>query len=139
MKHVKKAFLDKEKKNWKKVYIAIDLHDTIVEGKYNLNNDGANFFPNVLNVLRHLSNRSDVCLILWTSSYDIPIQISLDKLSEYDIDFNYINENPECPNTQLCNFDGKFYFNILIDDKAGWDGLTDWFLLEETLREIGEW
>ena len=139
MKHVKKVFADKIKRKWGKIYIAIDLHDTIIEGKYNLNNDGANFFPNSIEVLRNLSNRSDICLILWTSSYDIPIQISLDKLSEYDIDFNYINENPECPNTQLCNFDGKFYFNILIDDKAGWDGLTDWFLLEETLREIGEW
>jgi hypothetical protein len=139
MKHVKKVFADKIKRGWSKIYIAIDLHDTIIEGKYNLNNDGANFFPNSIEVLRDLSNRSDICLILWTSSHIGPIRDILTIMEAQDVKFNYINENPECPNTELCDFNGKFYFNLVLDDKAGWDGSTDWFLFEETLREIGAW
>jgi len=139
MKHVKKVFADKIKRGWSKIYIAIDLHDTIIEGKYNLNNDGANFFPNSIEVLRDLSNRSDICLILWTASHIGPIRDILTIMEAQDVKFNYINENPECPNTELCDFNGKFYFNLVLDDKAGWDGSTDWFLFEETLREIGVW
>lgn len=139
MKHVKKVFADKIKRKWSKIYIAIDLHDTIIEGKYNLNNDGANFFPNSIEVLRNLSNRSDICLILWTSSHIDPIRDVLTIMETHGVKFNYVNENPECPNTELCDFGGKFYFNLVLDDKAGWDGSTDWYLFEETLRDVGVW
>lgn len=139
MKHVKKVFSDKVKRGWGRIYITIDLHDTIIEGKYNLNNDGANFYPNAINVLKSLSYRTDICLILWTSSHTKPVKDILDVMDTHGVKFEYFNENPECPSTELCDFTRKFYFNILIDDKSGWDGMTDWFLFEETLREIGVW
>lgn len=41
-----------------------------------------------------------------------------DVLKRYDLKFHYINSNPECPSTELCDFSEKFYFNVLLDDKA---------------------
>lgn len=137
--YIKKAFSDKKTRNWNKLYIAIDLHDTIIEGKYNLHNEGAEMFPNAEEVLRNWTNRSDMVLILWTSSHDESINEQLKKMGELGIEFNYINQNPDVPSNELCNFDKKFYFNILIDDKAGFFGPTGWFEIEESLREINEW
>jgi hypothetical protein len=137
--HIKKAFSDKKTRNWNKLYIAIDLHDTIIEGKYNLHNEGAKIFPNAEMVLINWTDRQDITLILWTSSHDVSINEQLKKMSELGIEFDYISENPEVPSNDLCNFGKKFYFNILLDDKAGFFGPTGWFEIEESLREIGEW
>ncbi len=137
--YIKKAFSDKKTRNWNKLYVSIDLHDTIIEGKYNLHNEGAKFFPNAVNVLKKFTDRSDIVLVLWTSSHDVSINEQIEKMKALGIKFDFINENPDVPSNELCNFDKKFYFNILLDDKAGFDGWSDWFWIEETLREIGEW
>ena len=47
-----------------------------------------------------------------------------------------INNNPEFKKTDICDFTEKFYFDILLDDKAGFEGEKDWkdiynFLIEE--------
>lgn len=137
--YIHRAFSDKKKRNWDTLYIAIDLHDTIIEGKYNLHNEGSNFFPNAINVLRNWTNRKDIVLILWTSSHHDSINEQLKRMEKEGIKFDYINENPVTKNTELCDFSGKFYFNILLDDKAGFDGQNDWNYIENSLREIGEW
>jgi len=138
--NIEKAFTDKKERGWDTIFIAIDVHGVIIEGKYNLMNEGASYMPNCLNVLRNWSNRKDVTLILWTCSKADPTDQLLLDLENTGIHFKYMNENPECPNTDLCDFDRKFYFNILLEDKAGFDGLGgDWFLVEKELRRIGEW
>jgi hypothetical protein len=135
-----KAFEQKKAKGWDKLYWAIDLHDTIIEGKYNFNNEGAEIFPFAAEVLSYLSSRKDMCLILWTSSHDQAYLPMAHKLEEqYGIKFNYFNENPEVKNTHLCDFSQKLYFNILLDDKAGFNGLSDWRSIRTTLKMIGEW
>lgn len=137
--YIKRAFSDKKKRNWDRLYVAIDLHDTIIEGKYNLKNEGANFFPNAVNVLKNWTERKDMILILWTSSHDQSVQEQIERMKKLGIKFDYINSNPDVPSNELCNFKDKFYFNILLDDKAGFDGPTDWFKIEESLRSINEW
>ena len=44
----------------------------------------------------------------------------------YGIKFDYINENPLEVNSELSDFSKKFYFNILLDDKAGFYPKEDW-------------
>jgi hypothetical protein len=139
MKSIIKAFTDREARGWTKLYFAIDLHDTIIEGKYNLHNDGAQFFPNAVKVLRNLSARADVYLILWTSSHRGAVNEQIVRMEKEDIIFDAINENPDQQNTELCDFSQKFYFNVLLDDKAGFDGNTDWFEIEEDMRKLGVW
>ena len=137
--NIERAFQDKAKRNWEKLFVCIDVHDVILEGKYSLMNEGANYMPNAIKVLRQWSDRKDMCLILWTSSHITPTTKVLEDLEKQGVHFDYVNSNPECPNTALCDFDKKFYFNILLDDKAGFVGETDWFLIENELRRLGEW
>lgn len=137
--NIPKAFEDKAKRGWKKLYWAIDLHDTIIPGTYSKFNEGRELYPHALEVLRLLTGREDMCLILYTSSHHESVQDIMKWLNAQNIWFDYVNENPECPSTDLCDFDAKLYFNILLDDKAGFYGPTDWLLVKETLQNIGEW
>jgi hypothetical protein len=137
--NIERSFSDKKRRNWEKLFVLVDVHDVILEGKYNLMNEGASYMPNALNVLRNWSKREDMVLILWTSSHVAPTAKVLDGLTKEGVHIDYVNENPECPNTELCDFRKKMYFNILLDDKAGFFGETDWILIEKELRRIGEW
>jgi hypothetical protein len=142
--NIERCFKEKQKRGWTRIYVCIDVHDTILEGKYNLFNEGASYMPNALNVLRQWTKREDICLILWSSSHIGPISKVYDGLLKEGVKFDYINSNPECPNTELCDFSKKPYFNILLDDKAGFvgndgNGGGDWLLIEKELKRIGEW
>jgi hypothetical protein len=62
-----------------------------------------------------------------------------DFLFQNGIAFDYVNSNPEVPDTETGNFTDKFYFNFLIDDKAGFDAETDWeklYNLFKIMKEI---
>jgi len=47
------------------------------------------------------------------------------------INFDFVNKNPSENNTSYADFSKKFYFNILLDDKAFFEP-SDWV-------EISEW
>jgi hypothetical protein len=136
--NIQKAFEDKKRRGWENLYWCIDVHDVILEGKYSLMNEGANYLPNALKVLRMLSKKPGTVLILWTSSHPVATAKVLDNLEKEGAHFKFVNENKDCPNTELCSFDKKFYFNILLDDKASFEK-DDWYLIERELRRIGEW
>ncbi len=139
--NIERAFKQKKERNWEKLYFCVDLHETVLEGKYNKFNIGANLYPYAQEVLTYLYSRKDIVLILWTSSHDDAIKEIAQRLdTEYGIKFHYINENPEVSNTELCDFSKKFYFNVLLDDKAGFSGEDgDWKLIRDELIKIGEW
>lgn len=143
-KAIYNAFDKKLKRNhgekWEyPMYWAIDLHDVIIPGSYTRNNDGKCLFPNAHEVLKRLSGRKDMCLILFTSSHDDAVEEVLKWLKGYDIVFDYVNCNPECEDGELCCFQSKFYFDILLDDKAGFNGDVDWFNVAKTLVKVGQW
>jgi len=130
-----RAFEQKKRRGYEHIFWAIDLHDTVIEGRYNRYNVGAGIYPYAKEVLHYLYNSKTHRTILWTSSHDDSIN---DILVKHQLNFHYINRNPECPSDKLCNFDDKFYFNILLDDKSGFDPITDWLVIKETLEELGE-
>jgi hypothetical protein len=136
--NIERAFSDKITRKWEKLFICVDLHDTVIQGKYSLNSTGAEYLPNAIKVLQNLSKRKDIVLILWTSSHVVPITKVLDKLEKQGVHFKYVNCNPECPDNKLCDFSKKFYMNVILDDKAGFEK-DDWFLVEKELKRIGEW
>lgn len=137
-----KAFQKKAKFGWKKyksLYWAIDLHDVIIPGTYTRNNEGRQFYPFAEEVLKWFTDRKDMCIILYTSSHKDSIYDILSWLGNFGICFDYVNENPECENSDLCDFSSKIYFDILLEDKAGFYGMEDWKNIKETLQDLGEW
>ena len=133
---IQNAFKEKKEKNWEKLYWAIDLHHTVITGTYNRFNTGATIYPYAKEVLDFLYNHNEHRTILWTSSHNDAIK---DILQRFDLKFHFINKNEEVPSNSLCNFDTKLYFNILLDDKAGFDGTTGWLDIKTELIKQKIW
>ena len=120
-----KALEKRANRNEPKFFWAIDLHRTIIYPTYD-NSAGFVFYPYARQTLEYISNLENHVLILYTSTHDNEVKRILHFLESNGINFKYVNENPECPSTALCNFERKFYFDVLIDDKAGFDPEKDW-------------
>ncbi len=133
---IKNEFQKMKDRNWDKMFWCIDFHDTIMPGSYTKDDGNNEFYPKAIEVLKELTDRSDCCLILWTSSYESYLEKHIERMKDLGVVFNHFNCNPDCPSDDLCDFNGKFYFNVLIDDKSGFDGNTDWKIVEEVLEEM---
>ena len=72
---------------------------------------------------------------MWTSSYDEKIQMYLKHFEENGIIFNFVNENKEYGNVSFACFDTKFYYDIGIDDKFGFDARVDWEMIYHYLDD----
>lgn len=137
---IDKAFdtaLNKMKeRNWDSISIAIDWHDTMCKSTYNTN-VAYDFYPDALRTIKILSDDPRFNLILYTSSYfERCITFTEALFSEHEIRFDFINENPDIQNTEYGDFSKKFYYDILLDDKAGFEPYYDWrairiYLLKE--------
>ena len=128
------------KKEWFETYWAIDLHSTVMESSYDLNNKEIKYFPFAKEVLQILTNREDVELIMWTSSYPQEI-VEYDRQFKNDeIIFNSKNENIgiSSNNGNFGYYNDKFYFNILFDDKAGFDPFIEWEAIYKLLKYYEE-
>ena len=69
------AFRRKEEQRWEKIYVLVDIHDTIFKACYE-NEETYEAYPWALTTLRLMTQHKDICLILWTSTYP-------EKLDEY--------------------------------------------------------
>lgn len=118
------------RKQWNKIYIAIDIHDTIVYSNYKVDELPTEFTPGAKETLQYLSTRQDIVLILYTCSWPKEIEKYLEYFKLNFIKFDYINKNPEVPNNALGHYDDKLYFNILLDDKACFDFRNDWYIIK---------
>lgn len=114
-------------RKWDSIYWAIDLHGTI--SKFNYNNDdlSINYYPYSKETLVYLSKCLNYTLILYTCSYKENSEKIIELFAKDGIRFMYCNENPEAENTTYGDYTKKPYFNILLDDKAGFDPEFDWY------------
>lgn len=138
--NIRRAFEQKAERGWDTLYVMIDVHGVIIPNSYQLHVNRQEFIsPNCEEVLQWFSTRKDIKIILWTSSFSIETAHLIEWLAVKGINIDYVNRNPECVNTKYADFTHKPYFNILIDDKAGFEPETDWRAIKTTLIEIGEW
>ena len=135
-KSFENAFKRKREKGWEKIYVIVDIHDTILHASYE-NEETYSYLPNAKEALQRLSDRDDVCLILWTSCHNEQLEAYMRHFADNGIVFNYANKNPEVEDTAISNFADKLYFNVGIDDKFGFDGETDWEKVIEALDTLG--
>ena len=107
-------------RNWEKIYVLVDIHDTVFEACYH-NKEEYKWFPYAKEALEIMSYSQRISLILWTSTHKEDIDRYLKVFKENGIKFDMVNINHETKNTDLSNFDEKTYFNVGIDDKFGFD------------------
>jgi len=135
--NIQRAFQVMQDRGWEKIYWLIDVHDVILEPDYEQDSIGGKFYPNAIKVLRMLTERKDICTILWTCSHKHIVDQIVEKLKQEDVLFDFANENPEVEG-ELGDYSVKLYANVILDDKAGFEGETDWFLVEQELIKATE-
>ena len=129
------AFELKEERGWDHIYVFIDIHKTIFKPTYGEKEEKFNYYEDARTALRMLSKRKDVVLGLYTCSYPSEIAKYLDKLAEDGIEFQLVNKNDMEKNTKYACFDEKPYFNVLLDDKAGFEPDVEWYRIVRYLRQ----
>jgi len=121
-------------KNWDKTYWAFDIHETIIKSNWEEKPIPTTFYPLAKECLQDLSKRSEVVLFLYTCSHPHEIVAYQELFKANDIHFSFVNENPEVINFKYGNYEKKPYFNLLFEDKAGFDPSIHWQELYDFLQ-----
>ena len=122
-------------KRWYETYWAIDLHGSIIRPNFSKEPQKIQYYPFAKEAMQLLTKRKDIILFTYTASYPEQLKSYLVQFKEDLIEFNYINENPEISEEKghFGDFKHKPYFNVLIDDKTGFDPETDWEYIYDLL------
>ena len=128
LKAIENQFKRMEERNWDKIYYFFDLHETVLYPDYD-NKHPSKFYPYAKEVLQYLSKRKDISISIYTCSYPKEIEQYTRFFRDNGIEFEYINKNPDVDNTSYGYYDDKPYFNVLFEDKAGFDAEEDWKLV----------
>ena len=132
IKAIEEAYKLMDTRGYKKIYWAIDLHGVCLKSNY-IPNKYEIINEDVIPTLQLISSLPESVIILWSSCYEEEQENILeffDNLGEINV--KYFNYNPQVGNTETGCFNEKFFFSVLLDDKAGFDPDTDW-------REIYEY
>lgn len=121
---IKKEFEKARKNEWDYIYVFVDFHDTVMIPDYANEWKEPVAYDGAIELLKHLSDRKDIRLVTWTCSRKENIQKYVDFFAKDGINFDFINENPEVKETGG-SYDTKPYWNILFEDKAGFNPETD--------------
>lgn len=132
---IKRAYQTMAERNWDTVYWAIDLHGVCLKSNYD--NGGYRFINDAALIgLLNISKRPESRIILWSSCHEFEQPAIIAFMESHGVKIHGFNKNPEVQNTKTGNFDTKFYFSILLDDKAGFEPETDWDVISNFLRGL---
>jgi hypothetical protein len=130
---IKNCFDNAKLKGWDKTYWAFDIHGTMLKPTFKTGVVSTEFYPYAKEVMQILTHQKSIVRILYTCSYPEEIVQYLKYFDGFDIHFDYVNENPDVCAGAYGHYDRKFYFNVLLEDKAGFDPLVDWENIYELL------
>ena len=71
---------------------------------------------------------------MYTCSHPHERQQYVEYFKTNGIHFNYINHNPEVESEGYGYYEDKPYFNVLFEDKSGFDAHNDWEKVLEVLK-----
>lgn len=132
---IEKAFETAKERNWDRTFWAFDIHGTIIVPNWEHGNIPNEFYPYAKEALQIITKREDITSLLFTCSLPEEIPLYLELFKNNDIHFDYVNKNPAIQNQGYGYYNDKPYFNVLFEDKAGFDPLTDWELVLELIKE----
>ena len=137
MRAFKRAFGKAITKGWDKVYVLVDLHDTVLEANFDsersMESLPKEWLPGAEEGIKRMAERPDFNLILWSCSYPHEIAEYVKHFYGQGIIFDQVGFNAEVMNTRHGFFQTKSYANIILDDKAGFH-YDDWEHINEFLR-----
>lgn len=144
---IAKMFEHAYKRKWYETYWFFDLHGVISKPDYRKVVKEIIYYPFAKETLQYISqNRKDIVMILYTSSYPDEINTYLEILENDGINFKYVNENPEISDSKgsFGYYYNKPYYNVLFEDKAGFDPESDWkpiyeYLIKSTYKPDPNW
>ena len=128
------AFEKKEQRGWDHIYVFVDIHETVFKPTYDGDQKKFQYYRDAKTVLKILTRKKDVVLGLYTCSHSEQVGRFLDKFEEDGIHFELTNTNPMEKDTSYACFDTKPYFNVLLDDKAGFDAEVEWYRIKKYLQ-----
>jgi len=132
---IDKSYTKAKEKKWPYTYWFFDIHETIIIPNYEAGNIPTEFYPDAKEVLQMISKRTDIKLQLYTCSWPNEVDQYDEYFRENNIVFDFIDcKNPEVQNEKLGYYDNKPYFNVLFEDKAGFDP-SYWKYIKEYLEE----
>lgn len=126
-KYIHKMFINSFNKEWYETYWCIDLHGTLIQSDYK-KEKFIKYYDYAKEAMQLISKRNDIITILWSSTSDDDINFYNTQFKIDNIKFDKINNNDSISskNGNFGHYDKKFYFNIILDDKAGFDPETEW-------------
>jgi len=136
LKSFDNAYADATRKGWDYIYVFLDLHSTLIKPNYKSGEIPTDFYEGALKGLKMLYAAQDTKIIMYTCSHPHEIKKYENLFRRHGVVFDFINENPEVTTTPQgygC-YDMKPYFNVLIDDKAGFYAEEDWEELVDYLH-----
>ena len=113
-------------KDWTKTYWAFDVHGTILKPTFQKGVPSLEYYHFAKEALLLISLGKDITTIMFTCSYPHEISTYIDFFKHDGVVFDYVNENPETHSGAYGNYEQKFYFHILFEDKGGFDPFTEW-------------
>lgn len=113
-------------RRWDRTYWAVDLHGTLIRPNYRDDELSTDFYAHAVETMRLLTRRSDVILIMYTCSWPREVRRYIEKFQTNGICFDFVNKNPEVKSEGYGDYREKPYFNVLLDDKAGFDPELHW-------------
>lgn len=118
----------KRHESWNYVYYAFDLHGTVIVPNYKTGEIPKEFYPHAKETLQMLSKREDIVMYIYTCSHPHEQEQYVEYFKSLGINFRWVNENPEVEtqNNGYGYYEDKPYFNVLFEDKAGFDPNKDW-------------
>lgn len=134
--NIQKAYKKKILKKYPYWFWAIDLHDTIFKADYQPGSVGGDYFPQAKEVLQLLTADQQIKLILFSSSAPATLEKAQARFKDDGIIFDYVNENPDILDQGL--FGQKFFMDVLLDDKAGFEAETDWQIVASEYQKTRE-
>lgn len=134
---IEKMFDYTKQREWYKTYWFIDVHGVISKPDYRKSSQTLQYYDYAMETLKMLTEREDIILVLFTSSYPDEINFYTREFDKVGVVFDYINENPEISISNGCYgfYDKKPYFNVLMDDKAGFNPEKDWKYLYKYFKK----
>jgi hypothetical protein len=135
LRSIQNAYDTASRKGWDKIYWAIDLHGTISKPTYSSDNLKPDYYPYAKEVLKMLSDDKNTVLIFYTCSYPDEIEKVREHMKDDGIVWDYVWDNPEASDTGYGYYRKKPYFNLILEDKGGFEPEKDWKDIYEYLSK----